>query len=380
MTRRWWNDERLAVFLAGPVSWAMVPILFLIVVIVTFTYMDISVSVAPRAEELAIGDSTQAGGQVAGAEQTVGPGVGGEAGGGVSGASVFASNCAACHGGSGEGGIGPALAGQVIPRSEITTIVGSGRGAMPSFDVTLSPDELAAVVDYVVGLGAGTAGEGATGSTTTETTVGGEAGGGVSGASVFASNCAACHGGSGEGGIGPALAGQVIPRSEITTIVGSGRGAMPSFDVTLSPDELAAVVDYVVGLGAGTAGGGATDPAPPPTQSPGSGGTFGLFCASCHGPDGRGTELGRDLSRPRGQSLRRCSLRRGRNAGLPRGGHQRRPTRRDHRLREVDQGERLRPPHGPEHEAPELDNRREADTRRRPKRARRPVDGSGVVA
>ena len=32
---------------------------------------------------------------------------------------------------------------------------------------------------------------------------------------------------------------------------------------------------------------------PPPTSA--TGGAFGLFCASCHGVDGRGTELGRDL-------------------------------------------------------------------------------------
>ncbi len=66
---------------------------------------------------------------------------------------------------------------------------------------------------------------------------------------------------------------------------------MPSFGSRLSADEIAAVADYVARLGAGTV----TEPAPPPTQPSGSGGTFDLFCASCHGADGRGTELGRDL-------------------------------------------------------------------------------------
>lgn len=69
---------------------------------------------------------------------------------------------------------------------------------------------------------------------------------------------------------------------------------MPSFASQLNTEETAAVIDHVLGLGAGTV----TEPGSTPTAQPptsGSGGAFGFFCASCHGADGRGTELGRDL-------------------------------------------------------------------------------------
>jgi mono/diheme cytochrome c family protein len=75
------------------------------------------------------------------------------------------------------------------------------------------------------------------------------AAGGVDGAVIFGQRCAGCHGGDGSGGIGPRLAaGRVVadfpdPQDQIT-VVANGRGGMPAFAERLSPEEIAAVVDY----------------------------------------------------------------------------------------------------------------------------------------
>ncbi len=220
-------------------------------------------------------------------------------GGSASGSRVFASNCAACHGASGQGGIGPTLAGRSLTVSSVTNVVGSGRGLMPSFSSTLSAEEVAAVAAYVSSLGSGAA----VGPTTTvnDTTASTSAGGGstgggsASGSTVFASNCAACHGASGQGGIGPTLAGRSLSVSAVSDVVGSGRGMMPSFSSTLSAEEVAAVAAYVSGLGSGSGSGsgpGTTTgtTAPPRPSSPQE--TFTIFCSGCHGADGRGTANG----------------------------------------------------------------------------------------
>jgi mono/diheme cytochrome c family protein len=76
-----------------------------------------------------------------------------EAAGGVDGATVFADNCAGCHGGDGTGGIGPRLAGGRVvaqfpdPVDQIAVVTG-GRGGMPAFGEKLSEEEIAAVVEY----------------------------------------------------------------------------------------------------------------------------------------------------------------------------------------------------------------------------------------
>jgi mono/diheme cytochrome c family protein len=75
------------------------------------------------------------------------------------------------------------------------------------------------------------------------------AAGGVDGAALFGQRCAGCHGGDGSGGIGPRLAaGRVVanypdPQDQIA-VVTNGRGSMPAFAERLSPEEIAAVVDY----------------------------------------------------------------------------------------------------------------------------------------
>lgn len=110
------------------------------------------------------------------------------------------------------------------------------------------------------------------------------------GATLFASTCASCHGPSGEGAVGPPLAGRSLGSDEITIAVTDGPGIMPAFSDTLTPGEIGAVVDYVIALGAGTAG----TPVAAPPSSPAE--RFAFTCASCHGPDGQGTALGPDIA------------------------------------------------------------------------------------
>ena len=75
------------------------------------------------------------------------------------------------------------------------------------------------------------------------------AAGGIDGAAIFGQKCSGCHGGDGSGGIGPRLAGGRVvadfpdPQQQIAFVT-NGRGGMPAFGQRLSPEEIAAVVDY----------------------------------------------------------------------------------------------------------------------------------------
>jgi mono/diheme cytochrome c family protein len=69
------------------------------------------------------------------------------------------------------------------------------------------------------------------------------------GASIFATRCASCHGADGGGGYGPALgSGIVVERypnpADQVAVVQNGRGSMPSFAGSLTPEQIQAVVDY----------------------------------------------------------------------------------------------------------------------------------------
>jgi mono/diheme cytochrome c family protein len=67
------------------------------------------------------------------------------------GADLYRRSCASCHGGDGQGGIGPQLAGSVTDKytpEEHAGVVLAGRGTMPAFGSTLSEDEIAAIVAY----------------------------------------------------------------------------------------------------------------------------------------------------------------------------------------------------------------------------------------
>jgi len=69
------------------------------------------------------------------------------------GAQLFEANCATCHGAAGQGGSGPALAGN--PRAanapNVRDAVSFGRGMMPGFQGRLDSNQIDAVVSYVTG-------------------------------------------------------------------------------------------------------------------------------------------------------------------------------------------------------------------------------------
>jgi mono/diheme cytochrome c family protein len=71
----------------------------------------------------------------------------------ANGAQLYKSNCAGCHGGNGDGGVGPQLSdGRVTSAfgdaaSEIP-FVRRGASGMPAFDGQMSDAELQAVVDF----------------------------------------------------------------------------------------------------------------------------------------------------------------------------------------------------------------------------------------
>ena len=76
-----------------------------------------------------------------------------------------------------------------------------------------------------------------------------EAGTAGSGAAIFATRCAGCHGADGGGGFGPTIGGGVVVArypnvADQVAVVTEGRGAMPSFRDSLTPEQIAAVVAY----------------------------------------------------------------------------------------------------------------------------------------
>jgi len=80
------------------------------------------------------------------------PGSGGSAA-AAPGASLFAANCASCHGTDGGGGVGPQLSdGKVTAAfpdaADEIDVVTNGRGSMPAFGKSLSADEINRVVEY----------------------------------------------------------------------------------------------------------------------------------------------------------------------------------------------------------------------------------------
>src|SRR3954447_4750926 len=63
------------------------------------------------------------------------------------------------------------------------------------------------------------------------------------GQAIFATRCATCHGSDGSGGLGRALAGVVAQRfpdpADQAAVVARGRGSMPSFADSLTPEQIA---------------------------------------------------------------------------------------------------------------------------------------------
>lgn len=67
------------------------------------------------------------------------------------GSELYSRNCAGCHGGEGEGRVGPALAGndRLADPSFVTDRILNGGGGMPAWDDRLSDGEIASVATFV---------------------------------------------------------------------------------------------------------------------------------------------------------------------------------------------------------------------------------------
>jgi cbb3-type cytochrome c oxidase subunit III len=110
----------------------------------------------------------------------------------------------------------------------------------------------------------------------------------VNGAQLFSENCASCHGVSGRGSKGvPDLANGIWQYGEsddeLRASIKNGRsGLMPSFGIPLGDEGLEQVLNYVLSLSnRGTAS----------KQTLRAGKQqFDIFCASCHGDSGTGTQ------------------------------------------------------------------------------------------
>lgn len=67
----------------------------------------------------------------------------------ANGTTVYADNCAVCHGDTGGGGTGPKLAGAAYALDKVIDSVFNGNEAMPTFGGSLSDQEIADVAAYV---------------------------------------------------------------------------------------------------------------------------------------------------------------------------------------------------------------------------------------
>jgi mono/diheme cytochrome c family protein len=70
---------------------------------------------------------------------------------GPDGEAIYQTNCAACHGAEGQGGVGPSLQGigEMHTVAELVQVITDGRGAMPAWEGRLTPAEINAVATYV---------------------------------------------------------------------------------------------------------------------------------------------------------------------------------------------------------------------------------------
>lgn len=69
------------------------------------------------------------------------------------GPALYTNNCAGCHGAEGEGGAGPALAGNSHIMGDpayVYNIINKGKGGMPAFGGTLADNEIYAVSNFVL--------------------------------------------------------------------------------------------------------------------------------------------------------------------------------------------------------------------------------------
>ena len=134
---------------------------------------------------------------------------------------------------------------------------------------------------------------------------------------IFAQSCSVgyCHGVAGAASRGPRLRGRSFPRDYLDRVVRDGipNSAMPGWKDRLKPDDLVAVVDYVVSLASATEAAPPANPMPPgvgpatlqsfngpPQAERGHAAFFDPTrdnCGVCHAMGGRGNAVGPDLAK-----------------------------------------------------------------------------------
>ncbi len=191
----------------------------------------------------------------------------------AAGRDLYLRYCALCHGEEAQGYLAdnaPALGNEsflrVVPDELLRRAISEGHPGTPmaAFSNTLggpmSPDEIDQVVTYLRSLGP-------TPIDVSRTRVLGDA---RRGATVYANSCASCHGERGEGVNAPTLAHPVFQSSAsagfLRETISRGREGtpMPSFQATLSSQEIDDVVAFVRGLAPIGAPAPAPDGPPPP--------------------------------------------------------------------------------------------------------------------
>jgi mono/diheme cytochrome c family protein len=168
----------------------------------------------------------------------------GVSGGGSPGAADFAAHCAACHGASGGGGVGPSLIGIANRRtldSTVAFIENPSGGVMPKlYPSPLSATQVQQIATYIRTFG--TAGAAPASAAPAAGSPGG-------GAQVFAAHCATCHGANGEGGVGPNLHGIATRKTLAQTIAfieNPSGGIMPKlYPSQLTEAQVQQVAGYV---------------------------------------------------------------------------------------------------------------------------------------
>ncbi len=176
-------------------------------------------------------------------------------------AQIYVQQCAPCHGSAGEGGVGPGLETSMLSDDDRYSIIAEGVRAMPGYSLTLTPDELQGITDYVAGF-------------VEASTVGEE---------IWTGQCAPCHGSNGEGVVAPSIRGATTSFEDVVRITTNGVAGMPGFGPTLSPEEIQAVSRYAESLRDNP-----PDPTGPPATNEAGAAGYEANCAGCHAADGTG--------------------------------------------------------------------------------------------
>jgi mono/diheme cytochrome c family protein len=163
---------------------------------------------------------------------------------GRSGESVYADACSSCHGRSGMGRIGPALAGnRNLERADyVLALILRGGDGMPAFAGRITQGEIFEVAGHIRSSWGNDFGGLPAGQLAAQWWRGAEDSG-----ELFRSVCARCHGAEGGGRIGPALAlnDNLTDPQYVAGKILHGQGGMPAFETLLDAETIAALGTYI---------------------------------------------------------------------------------------------------------------------------------------